>query len=228
MTASAPMTPAAAFARVDLVRFATRAERIRYAAGTFARFLEGRVLDAGCDTKFLKQLRPDLDYLGIDIGGDPDVVVDLEVAARLPFDDRSFDTVVCIEVLEHLDALHRTFAELVRVSDRYILVSLPNCWTAARRPVSRGKGSIGHYGLPATLPPDRHKWFFGLSEARDFVLASAQRHRLRVLETRVSEKPRPFIVRLARRLRRPNRERYLNLYAHTFWAVFEREQPEAC
>jgi len=211
-----------AFAKVDLVRFATRAERIGYAAHTFERFIAGKVLDVGCDMKVLKQLRPDLDYLGIDISGDPDLVIDLEAVARLPFEDRAFDTVVCIEVLEHLNALHRTFAELVRVARRYLLISLPNCWTAARLPVSRGKGSIGHYGLPAAPPSDRHRWFFGLSEARDFAFAVAEQHQLRILGMRVSEKPRPSIVRMLRRLSHPNRERYLNLYAHTLWAVFER------
>jgi len=213
---------AAALATVDLVSFPNRADRVRYAAETFGRFIEGKVLDVGCDTRVLKQLRPDLDYLGIDVGGDPDMVIDLETAERLPFDDGSFDTVLCIEVLEHLDALHRTFAEIVRVSRRYVLVSLPNCWTVARRPVSRGKGTIGHYGLPSSRPPDRHKWFFGLTDARDFLLAVGDHYGMQVVDIRVTEKPRPAIVRLARRLWQPNRELYLNLYAHTLWMVFER------
>lgn len=217
------MGPASAFAPVDLVRFRTRAERIRYAEATFRRYIEGKVLDVGCDTKVLKQLRPDLDYVGIDIAGAPDIIIDLETTARLPFEDRTFDTVLCIEVLEHLDALYRTFAELARVSRRYLLISLPNCWAAARRPVARGKGAIGHYGLPPAPPSDRHKWFFALTEARNFLLAMAKVHRLRIVEARVSEKPRPAVVRLLRRIRHPNRECYLNLYAHTFWVVFERE-----
>ena len=80
---------------------------------------------------------------------DPDLVIDLEKIERLPFDDASFDAVLCSEVLEHLDNLHAMFGELTRVSRRWILISLPNCWTAARRPVQRGRGAIGHYGLPA-------------------------------------------------------------------------------
>ena len=43
-------------------------------------------------------------------------------------------------------SLHRVFAELVRVSRHRILISLPNCWTAARKPLVRGRGSIGHAG----------------------------------------------------------------------------------
>jgi hypothetical protein len=45
----------------------------------------------------------------------------------LPFRNRSFDIVICAEVLEHLpsDVLMRGVAELQRVSDKYLLVSVP-------------------------------------------------------------------------------------------------------
>ena len=78
-------------------------------------------------------------------------------------------------------------------------------------------------GGRSSKPPDRHKWFFSLTEARDFLLGMGDQHGLRIADVRVSEKPRPAAVRLARRLRRPNREHYLNLYAHTLWMVFERD-----
>jgi SAM-dependent methyltransferase len=207
---------------LDLVTFPERADRVRYMAATFAPYLAGRVLDVGCDVRVLKGLRPDLDYVGIDIGGDPDIKIDLEEVEKLPFADQAFDTVVCSEVLEHLDHLHRVFAELVRVSRRHVLISLPNCWTAARRPVTRGKGSIGHYGLPADRPPDRHKWFFSLSEAEEFARAQARQHGLSIVESRVSEKPRPALVRALRRLQHPSRAHYLNLFAHTLWIVFAK------
>jgi SAM-dependent methyltransferase len=209
---------------VDLADFPTRADRIRYVAGRFERVLAGNVLDVGCDQRTLETLRPDLDYVGIDVGGDPDLIIDLEATPRLPFADASFDVVLCCDVLEHLDSLHRTFGELVRVTRNHLLVSLPNCWTNARRPVRRGKGAIGHYGLPDSPPADRHKWFFGLSEAIRFCEAMAERHALRVVETRVVEKHRPALVRAARRLRHPVREHYLNLYAHTLCVLFERRE----
>lgn len=207
---------------VDLVSFPERSDRVRYMATTFAACIQGRVLDVGCDVRVLKRLRPDLDYVGIDVSGEPDLVIDLEQVERLPFDDRSFDAVLCSEVLEHLDNLHHVFGELVRLSRRFVLISLPNCWTAARRPVGRGKGTIGHYGLPHRRPVDRHKWFFSLLEAREFAHAMAEQHGLSIVATRVSEKPRPGVVRALRRISHPSRERYLNLYAHTLWVLFER------
>jgi SAM-dependent methyltransferase len=209
------------FLAVDLVDFPSRADRVRYLNERFGALLTGRVLDVGCDVRTLSRLRPDLDYLGIDAGGEPDLTVDLE-SGPLPFPDASFDVVVCSDVLEHLDNLHDTFRELVRVARGRLIVSLPNCWAAARRPLHRGKGAIGHYGLPSEPPADRHKLFFSLSEGRRFAVAAAERHALRIAEMRASEKVRPALVRWARRLRHPRREHYLNLYAHTLWVVFEK------
>jgi ubiquinone/menaquinone biosynthesis C-methylase UbiE len=44
---------------------------------------------------------------------------------NLPFPNNSFDLVVTCEVLEHLDNPSKGIEEIIRVSDRYILVSVP-------------------------------------------------------------------------------------------------------
>jgi trans-aconitate methyltransferase len=44
----------------------------------------------------------------------------------LPFAARSFDLVVCLEVLEHLENPGRAIEELVMVSRRYLVVSVPH------------------------------------------------------------------------------------------------------
>jgi len=206
----------------DRVQFREREDRLKYLAGTFGPILSGRVLDVGCDARHLKRLLPGLDYLGIDIAGDPDIVIDLEKVPALPFGDREFDLVICSEVLEHLDNLHHTFGELARVTKKRLLVSLPNCWSAARLPLRRGIGSIGHYGLPPLRPADRHKWFFSASEALAFGQSQGKVHGLGLVEIRVCERPRPTLVRVLRRIVHPYRERYMNRYAHTIWMSFER------
>lgn len=201
--------------------FRHRLDRSQFIAAHLRKYLSGKVLDVGCDEGHLRTLVPDIEYTGIDVGGKPDLLVDLETAERLPFGDRAFDTVLCSDVLEHLDNLHRVFAELVRVSGRWLVISLPNNWTNARRPIERGAGSFAFYGLPAEKPKDRHKWFFGLSEARDFYYAQQSRFPIRVVECFANEKRRAVVVVGLRRLRYPGL-RYLNRYAHTLWAVYER------
>jgi SAM-dependent methyltransferase len=208
--------------RIDYVTFPERAERSRYIAATFGDRLRGRVLDVGCDKAVLRTLLPDAQYTGIDIGGTPDLIVDLDRVDRLPFDDGAFDALVCSDVLEHLEHLHGIFAELVRVTSACLVISLPNNWANARVPIARGRGAIAHYGLPARPPRDRHRWFFGLTDAVGFARAQQELHPLELETLIVNEKPRPWPVRALRRLRYPSEERYLNRYAHTLWAVYRK------
>lgn len=209
--------------KVEYVTFGERAERSRYIAKRFGEYIIGNVLDIGCDKAVLKGLLKDIKYTGIDIGGAPDIQINLDKVERLPFDDNIFDATVCSDVLEHLDNLHLIFGEIVRVSKKYIIISLPNNWSNARKPIERGAGSFSHYGLPSVCPADRHKWFFGLSEAINFVQGQEKLYPLSIKEIIVNEKPRPLITRMARRLKYPNLERYLNRYTHTLWVVFEKK-----
>ena len=169
----------------------------------------------------MRELLSSCRYFGVDIAGKPDMVLNLDTAENLPFPDGSYDCVMCIEVLEHLENLHHIFDELVRISRGDILVSLPNCWRDARVPLERGRGSFAHYGLPIDKPIDRHRWFFSHAEARDFLLARASRHGLEVKEMFVTEQRRPALLRLLRRMRYPG-DRYLNRYSQTTWALLNK------
>lgn len=90
------------------------------------------VLDVGCGNGFVT------DYLKgnrLVVGCDPSpVALKHASVARvqaggeaLPFGDRAFDSVVCLEVLEHLprDAFRRTVEELRRVTGRVLIVGVP-------------------------------------------------------------------------------------------------------
>lgn len=44
----------------------------------------------------------------------------------MPYKDKSFDLVVCTEVLEHLDDVEKGLAEVMRVSKKHIIFSVPN------------------------------------------------------------------------------------------------------
>lgn len=95
------------------------------------------VLDVGCGRGEIADSialnRPDTLVAALDPSMDamqyPEHVRALVRAAlpHVPFDDASFDVVVCLQVLEHLEAseYNRARADLLRVAARYILIGVP-------------------------------------------------------------------------------------------------------
>lgn len=207
--------------KIELASFLARRARSEFVAARFASALHGKVLDVGCFEAPLREILKDCEYFGLDIAGNPDQIINLDALEALPFPDNSQDCVLCVEVLEHLENLHHMFSELVRVSRRHIIVSLPNCWRDARLPIERGWGTFAHYGLPVDKPQDRHRWFFNHVQARDFLLQSAKRQGLEVEEMFATEQNRSPLVRLLRKLRYPG-DKYLNRYSQTIWVLLRK------
>jgi len=111
------------------------AQRMR--ASLLAKMARGRVLDVACGDGFISDLmrRRGLEVTACDISNQrvkaAKRLFDADVAVAdvrcLPFPDRSFDTVVAGEILEHLDPLSDGLAEIERVCGEggQILISLP-------------------------------------------------------------------------------------------------------
>ena len=96
-------------------------------------------LDVGCGEGYvLKYLRNKLPYIrlyGMDLDKEAlklarahnsDTPLYRGDVLNLPFADGSFDMVICLEVLEHLESPWLAVDELARVSSRELLVSVPN------------------------------------------------------------------------------------------------------
>ncbi len=100
------------------------------------------ILDAGCGEGFVIQsLRktsslPQNGVIGIDLSAEAlawqqtqeksPVPLNLADIHRLPFPNNSFDLVYALEVLEHLPDSSTGLRELARVSQNYVLVSVPH------------------------------------------------------------------------------------------------------
>jgi SAM-dependent methyltransferase len=142
-------------------------------ARAFAGAFEGRVLDVGSRTGNLARVMADgkSRYISLDIAAPADVIGDLD--GGLPFADGAFDTAVALDVLEHTDGIHFAMRELMRVARRNLIVALPNAFELrGRLRVLRGRHVSGKYGLPVQPIRDRHRWFFGFTEARRFCEAA--------------------------------------------------------
>ena len=209
---------------MEPVFYRDRRERAAFAAARFPEAVSGRVLDVGAGERHLAaHVRGD--YVGIDRRPPAQVRADLE-RGGLPFADASFDAVVCLDVLEHLEQPHALCAEMARVSRSWVLISLPNAYELTQRwSFLRGRGLPRRYGLPPAAPPERHKWVFGYSEARRF---AHTRPGLRVARELAYYPPRGHGLRAwMARLNRSGRARFPDLLALAYWALLVKTLPSA-
>ncbi|MEJ7736757.1 MAG: class I SAM-dependent methyltransferase [Chitinophagaceae bacterium] len=101
----------------------------------YAPLLNGKLLDYGCGRKPYENLFNITEYVGVDIeqsGHDHqyskvDVFFD---GRQLPFEDETFDSLFCSEVLEHLFNPDESLSEMHRVlkKDAKLLITLPFSW----------------------------------------------------------------------------------------------------
>ena len=111
-----------------------------------------KVIEAGCGegeiTNLLKKYKPHITIKGFDI--DEEIIREAQrrfphfpffVASiyQIPYPDKYFDLVVACEVLEHLEEPEKAIVELSRVSNKYVLLSVPRepIWRILN--IARGK-----------------------------------------------------------------------------------------
>jgi len=87
----------------------------------------------------------------------------------LPFEDNSFDCIVCTDVLEHVERKQQLARELARVSRKGVIVSLPN---TQHYSYIKGlkRGNMGkQYRFDVEDGSDRHRWITYYKTNTDFV-----------------------------------------------------------
>lgn len=200
-----------------------RKDKQEFLVKNFDGFLSGSVLDVGCGNSNLRQLlSPGCRYTGIDLFGSPDIVVNLE--EKLPFDDKSYDTTVVLDVLEHIDRIHYLIDEICRVSRKYVILSLPNMYEITFRvKYLLGKRLSGKYGLPAKRPPDRHRWLVSYEDARTFVYSKAKENKFNIIREFSYYYTYNFLsLRLLMNIAKMAKLSP-NLLAWAHWSVWERQ-----
>jgi len=120
--------------------------------GKIAELAPESFLDAGCGegfvSEYLLQKSPGLDIVGFDWNPDsvcmaaernPSGEYLVADITNLPFEDNQYDVAGCFEVLEHLYEPERALSELLRVSRRGIVLSVPHEPWFCMANVARGK-----------------------------------------------------------------------------------------
>ncbi len=205
----------------------SREDRVKFVAKKFKNYLKESILDVGCDEGYLRELIPkDVKYIGVDMGGKPDFVVNLEIDKLDRFDDKSFNAVLCTDVLEHLNNIHDVFDDICRVSKKYVIISLPNSWVNFKYPLISGNKEYKRYGLPLNNPIDRHKWFLNYEEALEFTRERGKMNNF----TMKYYFPVPYhfnsirhqIFNIFFKIYYGNRYGYENLFYQNLWALLKR------
>ena len=221
------------------IRYVDRKTKAAYVADKYGELLKGRILDVGGDDGHIRSYLPEgTQYVGVDLVGRPGVLeVNLE-QQPIPDDDASFDTVMCLDVLEHLENLHAVFVELARVTRRWLIVALPNPYSDFyQHLVAVGHaegGALQHYGVPPEPPNDRHKWFYAGSQAREVLQGWASQVGLETVQFD-TEQPEPmrrlprsmddvarWKTRILERLLFPRGTFWDDLHHGTHWWVFRK------
>jgi len=90
---------------------------------------DDKILDAGCGDKnhpyvFL-ELSKNFKITGVDFDNSCNPKIIKGDISHLEFTDKSFDAVICLDVLEHISNWKKSFYELVRVAKKNVIISVP-------------------------------------------------------------------------------------------------------
>jgi SAM-dependent methyltransferase len=132
--------------------------------------LRESVLDVGCGPYGLSTIAPAAEFVGVDLefpgSVAPGMLAFRNEPGPLPFADGAFDTVVCLDVLEHVPPCDRGafVGELARVAARRVLVACPSDEGAWIDELLRH--AYATRGVPAPTWLDEHEQH-GLPTARE-------------------------------------------------------------
>lgn len=162
-------------------RYSCREDKMAYVYDKYKKILDNKsILDIGADKGYLREhLNASSHYMNMGFGDSIIKHWNLE-HIPYPFADKSFDTVLCLDVLEHLEHIHTAFDECLRLAREHVIISLPNGYLDFYTFLKNGKYKGGNqdmkfYGLPLAPPEDRHRWFFGPEEAVNFISHGARK-----------------------------------------------------
>lgn len=138
------------------------------------------ILDAGCrDAALAGRIPQDIRYSGADLFPGERVKYVGDITAMTI--DEKFSLVVAADILEHLEKPSTTFDKLAGLTERYMIVSLPNCYDMKSMfKFVRKQHLGGKYAFSVDEPLDRHRWLMNFNEINHFYEAKAAQHRMKL------------------------------------------------
>ncbi|HEY8783453.1 MAG TPA: methyltransferase domain-containing protein [Mucilaginibacter sp.] len=140
------------------------------------------LLDVGCrDCVLQKYLSPGINYFGNDLFQNKDNNVNYVGDINILKIDKKFDCVTAIDILEHTDDPYKIFDNLVALTNKILIINLPNCYGLKSVYKFSVKGQLGEkydFGVENRL--DRHRWLMNCKQICDFYYHKAKEHNLKL------------------------------------------------
>lgn len=143
----------------------------------------GTLLDVGArDAVLKKYLSPENMYSYTSADAAPGCDIQINLEEPIPLSPHSFDAVVALDVLEHIEHIHRAFITLAGLTRRHLVIGLPCMASLPRRLSFMAAGQLGtnKYQLTGKHPGDRHRWLTVYPEIMEFYDSMGQQSGLKL------------------------------------------------
>jgi len=137
--------------------------RTEYVAKKLGKLNGDKLLDIGCREMILKEyLKGNFDYLGLDFISKKSMdssFINHNLEKGLPDNLNNIDTIVALDVLEHIENIHDVYREFFTIANKKVIVALPNMAYYKFRINFLTKGVLsGKYLFSEKKVLDRHRW----------------------------------------------------------------------
>ncbi|MBL8080156.1 MAG: hypothetical protein JNM55_19460 [Anaerolineales bacterium] len=137
----------------------------------------GSLLDIGARDRMLGGYieRTNIQYFSADV--DPGHDYQINIEQHIDINDKVFNYVCALDVLEHVENIHFAFSELARITKDTLIIALPNVATLPRRWSFFWKSNLGtaKYALLPEHQRDRHRWLTIYPEINLFIEENARK-----------------------------------------------------
>jgi|SaaInlStandDraft_5_1057022.scaffolds.fasta_scaffold04120_5 hypothetical protein len=135
------------------------------------------ILDVGCRRCDLKNvLTEGKEYYGCDLFQHEGLVEYVGDVMSIEF-NRKFDSVIALDIVEHVDNCHELMDKLFSLSNKYIIISLPNIYDIQHKyHFIRYNTLGGKYIFNTANSLDRHRWVMNYDEIYNFYTFYADKH----------------------------------------------------
>ena len=138
-------------------------DRTEYVAKKLGKLNGDKVLDIGCREMILKEyLEGNFNYLGLDYISKKSNTSDFinhNLEKGIPDNLDNIDIIVALDVLEHIENIHDVYKEFFSITNKTVVVALPNMAYYKFRINFLIKGVLsGKYIFSENKILDRHRW----------------------------------------------------------------------